>query len=233
MEFPSDFETSTFPAGKQIAVSRFLAIVITLVFIVIIVMCGLIIWATHSEKIHPFLISTNQITGRWRVEGHTHSRTKEVKIAQTLQESVLVRFVRNWFQISEEDYVNELVWQSAPERSDACGLDNSSSTDIDENVIYCLSSDNVYKLFTEQILPGYKMRVLNGEVWSLESSSLQLVPISSVSQEGGTWQVTGRIVSNLQAPIDFFAIAVVDRRVETYPYTLGYHVTEFNAYKIN
>ncbi|MBQ3039474.1 MAG: hypothetical protein IJD41_02850, partial [Alphaproteobacteria bacterium] len=67
MKYPDNFDTPTFPAGPRIALSRVMAIAIMVVFALILVAGGMILWASRSQQIHPFLVSVDDVTGAWTV----------------------------------------------------------------------------------------------------------------------------------------------------------------------
>ena len=93
MKYPDEFDTPTFPAGKQIAVTRVMSIAVMSVFLLILFACGLLLWVQKSVHVHPFLISINQVTGQWEIVGHQHSDVKEMTTVQSLQESVIGKFL--------------------------------------------------------------------------------------------------------------------------------------------
>lgn len=233
MEYPADFDTSTFPAGKQVAVSRLLGVLVMVAFFAIFVLCGLIMWVNRSAREHPFLVSVNQITGQWDVVNHHHSRDFEISAYRSLQEAVAVKFIRNWFNISSDDITNELIWQQCDNRDVACAPDNNSSMEVEPCALYCVTSEDLFTDFTKNQLIKYQQRYLRGEVWSVDMSSLQLLPISHVGRGGATWQARFSVISNLSSRIDIFAILQIENNKEMFPHSLGFYVSEFNAYKVN
>ena len=50
MKYPDDFNTPAFPAGRFVAVSRFMAVAVMVLFLGIGCLCGIILWAKKSEK---------------------------------------------------------------------------------------------------------------------------------------------------------------------------------------
>ena len=51
LKYPDNFDTPTFPAGPRIALSRVMAIAIMVVFALIIVAGGMILWASRSPLV--------------------------------------------------------------------------------------------------------------------------------------------------------------------------------------
>lgn len=233
MEYPADFDTSTFPAGKQVAVSRLLGVLVMIAFFAIFVLCGLIMWVNRSAREHPFLISINQITGQWEVVSHHHSRDREISAARSLQEVVIIKFINNWFRISSDDIANEMIWQQCDSRASACTLDNSSSAEIEQCALYCVTADGLFAEFTKNQLLTYQQRYLRGEVWSVDMPSMQLLPLTTPTWGGATWQARFSVISNLNSRMDVFAILQVENNKEIFPHNLGFYVSEFNSYKVN
>lgn len=232
MRYPDEFNTSTFPAGPRIASTRMLSIFIMVVFFLIICSCGLLLWVQRSTQVHPFLVSINSITGQWEIVGHQHGRVRELSTDQTLQESLVGKFVRNWFWIAENQDVNTARWDRC-DRADDCAPENKSGVETGACGIYCLTGDEMFSHFLTDVKPGYQSRVLDGETWRVDMSSIQILPVGDVVPAGGTWQIRAKIISNKTAPITVLAYATIGRDMDAYPQTLGYYVAGFNAYKMN
>lgn len=228
MRYPDEFDTSSFPAGKQIAVSRIVGIATMVVFLLIIVSCGLLLWVQKSAHIHPFLVSVNDITGRWEIVGHHHTETREITTTQSLQESVIGKFLEYRFRITDDELFNENIWRAC-DRTVECTPENNAVACL----LYCLSGDKLYTDFVSNVVPGYQGRVTQGEMWTADMSSVQMLPIGEITTAGGTWQVRMTVRSTLLGPIKILAFATVAQDLTLYPKTLGYYVKEFNAYKIN
>ncbi len=232
LEYPDEFETSTFPAGKRIAVARAMSIAIMVVFMLIVLACVFLLWVQKSAHVHPFLVSINNITGQWSIVGHQHTDIKEFTTAQTLQESVVGKFMRYRFLITDNSAFNTMLWQEC-DRSIDCNPSNKTDWESNICAFYCLSGDDEYNEFVANIVPGYQERMGMGETWSLDMSSLQMTPIGGFAEKGGVWQVRATINSNMFGPINILAYVNVGQNMGAYPETLGYYVSDFNAYKIN
>ena len=231
MKFPDEFDTPTFPAGKQIAITRAVSIAIMVVFLLILFACGLLLWVQKSVHVHPFLVSINQITGQWEIVGHQHSDIKEMTTVQSLQESVIGKFLEYHFFVTDDAVFNANIWASC-ERKTACTPDKTGRGS-EMCALYCLSSDEEHTKFTTSIIPQYQQMFINGEMWNIDIKSLEMTPISEITSAGGTWQIRATINSNLFGPIKILAYANVMQGTELYPQTLGYYVAEFNAYRVN
>lgn len=234
LDYPNEFDTPTFPAGPRIALSRTVSIVTMVVFLLIVLVCGVLLWAQRSAQVHPFLVSVNNITGQWNVVGHHHSGVLEMSANQALQESVIGKFLRNWYFISGDASRNGTLWQSC-DRIKECSFSQNALTDISENkcALYCVASDELYTDFTQKIIPQYNKLYSDGIEWSVDMPSLQITKIET-SDNQNLWQV--RIKINTNASLDQTEILGFVRlgiNVDVFPTTMGYYVSEFNAYKMN
>ncbi|MBQ4070693.1 MAG: hypothetical protein IJD52_05000 [Alphaproteobacteria bacterium] len=231
MDYPDDFNTPTFPAGRRIAVSRVMGICIMVVFFLIVCTCGLLLWTQRSVKVHPFLIDTNEITGAWNIVGHGHLHDSTISATRTLQESVLIDFMQKWFQLSDSATVNELVWQSCD--LSECGDENRVGMDADRCSLFCNVGGELFMTFIETVVPNYQARYANGETMSLDFSTLQITPLGEIGTDGGIWQIQAVVHSNLSGPVQFLAYAHVMSDRQNHPNTMGYYIADFNAYKVN
>ncbi len=227
MDYPNGFETPAFPAGKRIAVSRALSVWIGISFFLIVCLCGLLIWVQRSVRVHPFLVSINDLTGQWEIVGHSHTRIKSISAIRTLQESVIGKFLENWYRISDDRDENLAVWQSCDRATQCTGYGTAFCA------LYCVAGAAVYDGFIQHIVPDYQTRIANGEQWALNMSSLNIVPVGTFNATGGMWQVSARLESSVSGDINIVGYARVARDVSSYPQTMGYYVVDYNAYKVN
>lgn len=231
MDYPGGFDTPTFPAGKRIVVSRMFGVALMVLFLAIVFVCSMILWAQRSVTVRPFLVSTDKQTGQWEIVGHQHEDIKQVSAIRTLQESVLAKFVRNWFLVTSDE-VNSVLWQSC-DRQIECNPKNKIGIDTGKCAIYCITGDELFDRFIRDVVPNYQISVMAGEMLGVRMSSLRLVPTNDINENGGTWKIHATIESSIGKPIKILAYASVARNTELYPRTLGYFVSDFNAYKIN
>ena len=239
-EYPDDFDTATFPAGKQIAVSRAVCIAIMTAFLLIIFACFGVLWVQKSIKNHPFLVSINEITGQWTVVEHNHNNIKGMSTTQTLQESVLGKYIKRRFYLP-----GATKWQYCDRSTDCvpekkCNADGNCAPEeitfdnADACALFCITGDTEYKEFMEMVIPQYLVFFNSGESWSIDMSGIQMTPISPISANGGIWQIKFTIISNMASEaVDILAYASIGKNIDAYPQTLGYYVEDFNAYKIN
>lgn len=231
MNYPDNFETAAFPAGRRIAVSRVAAIGTAIVFLLICFACGIMLWTMRSARVHPFLISVNDASGIWQVVGHDHGR-KTVSATRTLQESVVGNLVRNWFRISDDAFENAAIWREC-DRSADCDSEDATVTVDGDCAMFCVTSADLFTTFVNDIVPGYRARAQNDQQWSVDMDSLRITPASKIDDRGGTWRVQATVMTNTGTPMDIIAFAVIRRDKRSYPRTMGFYVADFNAYKIN
>ncbi len=234
MNYPDEFNTPTFPAGPRIASSRAVSVAIMVVFFLIMCACGFLLWAQRSVQVHPFLVSVNNITGQWDIVGHQHNRTREITTTQSLQESVIGKFLTSWFWISGNERLNAALWKRCDYAAD-CNPESQTSNETGPVAcsLYCLTGGGIFSRFTSDVMPDYERRAASGETWMVDMSTVQFVPLGTIGANGGSWQIRATIMSNLSEPINILAYAQVSRNTETYPQTLGYYISDFNAYKMN
>ena len=106
LKYPDNFNTPTFPAGPRIALSRIMAIGVMIAFALIIAVSGVMLWASRSQQIHPFLVSVDNVTGAWSVIGHDHGE-RTISTNRAMQESVIADFTKNWYTISANQNEND------------------------------------------------------------------------------------------------------------------------------
>lgn len=231
MDYPDGFEVPTFPAGKRIMFTRVTGIVTMVVFLLVLVMCGVVMWAQRSARIHPFLVSVNQITGRWEVIGHQHEEVREMSSTRALQESVIGNFVRNWFLVTENTDLNNVMWASC-DRVTQCNPKNKTGIDTNQCAVYCIVNDELYDKFIKDIVPEYRQRIQSGKTLVCDMASLNINPIGAISDGGGMWLVQITLREGKNSRINIMGYAKIARNMDAYPKTLGYYVADFNAYNV-
>lgn len=233
LKYPDDFNTPAFPAGKFVAVSRFMATVVMIVFFIIIVVCGIIFWTKKTQDINPFLVSVSPNGERWSVVVHDNHR-KEIPASYVLQESMLDKFVHYWFTISDDTSLNLATWATTCKReSPECSGTSGNTTNT--CAIYCDSSDTVFDEFKKVVLPTYSMLESEyAEIWTVRN--VRITPMDSIDNialhDGGLWKINVLVQTN-QGNISFIGYARTSRDKTLYKRTMGYYVSEFNTYRIN
>ena len=95
-----------------------------------------------------------------------------------------------------------------------------------------MAGEDLYKNFTENVLPTYETAISFGEKWRVNPSRIDIEPTDNITSKGGTWIVRTRVYSN-NGEFDIVAYIDVARNESVYPQTLGYYVSGFNAYREN
>ena len=214
----------TFPAGPRIAVSRVMAIGIMIVFLLIMIVGGIIIWSSRSQAIHPFLISVDDLTGTWQLVGHDHGQ-KTITQSHALQESVVAKFTKNWFTVSLNPNENDNMWLGMDNRENCESLSNTAQ-------IFCNAGDELYNYFIYQIVPGYVTQIESGDSWSVNTDDIYPQPMANVTNDGGIWIVKTQVYSRTMGYIPVIAYVTVGRNMESYPQNMGFYVIDFNSYRI-
>ena len=226
LKYPDNFNTPTFPAGPRIALSRIMAIGVMIAFALIIAVSGVILWASRSQQIHPFLVSVDNVTGAWSVIGHDHGE-RTISTNRAMQESVIADFTKNWYTISANQNENDDMWYGFAEKSE-CSADNRP----DKAQLFCSSGEDLYNYFIYNIVPEYQERIAAGETWSVDVDNIYLSETADVTDSGGTWRILTQIDSSLYGPIPIMAYITLGLDMENYPGTLGFYVLDFNAYRM-
>lgn len=232
MKYPDEFETPAFPAGKRIAVSRSVSIAVMVMFLIILFVCGMILWTQKSMRSHPFLVSIDNITGQWELVGHKHQEYQTMSTEQTLQESVITKFMQNWFWLSNDEKLNNALWSSCNRETD-CKIDVKSTKHIHQCDIYCATNEETFNDFVNNVIPQYQAMLVSGVQYMLDINSVNITKISESADTGNVWQINAQLLSNMGAPVQILAYATVMKDTENYPKTMGYYIASFNTYKIN
>ena len=229
MNYPNDFDTPTFPAGKSIAWSRVVSIKISVIFFLILCVCGLLLFAVRTKKNFPFLISIDPLTDEWTVVAYPKRKyEKNIQQYQIIQEKLVTNFITNWFTISNDISENRARWQTC-DVSDCADSQQYNPTNI-ECAIFCTSSDALFNQFVKNVVPDYIARINQAsETWTIEK--WDIVPYF-VTQNASAWQVYIEIHSNISGIFNVLTFINVKRNPGAYPATLGYYIEDFNSYRM-
>ncbi|MBO7053682.1 MAG: hypothetical protein J6W27_04600 [Alphaproteobacteria bacterium] len=230
MDYPNDFDTPAFPAGKSIALTRSISIWISIIFFLIVCACGLVLYTTHMRGNYPFLISVDPITNEWNVVTYPNKDAKNITPQyQVIQEKLVSDYVMNWFTISKNQKINNQRWQRC--EPEDCDLPEQFRPNNIECFLFCNSSTNLFEQFETKVTPEYVARVdERAEEWNVEIKNIM---INSVGENGGFWQVYFVVHSTINGPFDVLAFVKTARSVDSHTATLGYYVDDFNAYRMS
>ena len=230
MNYPDDFNTRTFPAGKSIAISRAMGVGIMTAFLLIVFLCGLIIWTIRSARVEPYILATGGFNDQWRiVMAGDVTPTTRMTDAQLFQQSLIWKFAQNWFNISPNHDRNAAVWNTECEY-DQCLSEESGTR---ECTLFCLTGQKLFSDFSEHILSQYKNYETMGATWMVVPESMRIAPIGTILPNGGTWRVQLTILTGGTGAMDIVAYATIERNTKRFPRTMGYYVSDFNAYRVS
>lgn len=230
MQYPDNFETPAFPAGSRIASSRAAAIGISLVFMMTLFVCAMLVWASASSRVQPFLVATNENPNEWRLVGHNGWR-RPIAATRVLQESLIVKFIERRFYISADAKENEYFWTPCDLSTD-CATEGQTSNGSG-CALFCAGGAEVFDIFLTDIVPDYRRRAAMGERWAVARETVRLFPVGTVGDAGGTWRARFTVQSNMDAPMEVIAYIKVARNINVYPRTMGFYIAAFNAYRTN
>ena len=221
MDYPNGFDIGTFRAGKSLALSRIISIWTAIVFFLIIIVCGFILFCRFFSKNYPVLISINPNTNEWKVIAYPGKESDEVPRYQVIQEKLVHDYVNNWFTISGIPEIDEARWKNCDIEKD-CG----------QPAIACESSKNLYQEFFDNVLPTYRIKLADsGETW--RPNRPQVIPSKDPSEDGSFWRGNVQIKTSSGESFKVLFFMSIAHNPTLYPATFGYYVNEFYAYRIS
>lgn len=229
MNYPNDFDTPAFPAGKSIAWSRVVAIKISIFFFLILCVCGLVLLFVRTKKNFPFLISIDPLTEEWTVVTYPKKNFETtIDQSQIVQEKIVSDFVTNWFTISPRQSENTARWAEC-DASD-CDAPEQYNPQNMECALFCVANPDLFAQFTQKVLPEYTARINQAaEVWTIEKRDIRPY---YVTPDASAWQVYIEMHSNISGTFNVLAFIDVKRDMDTHPATLGYYIEDFNSYRL-
>lgn len=230
MNYPDDFDTPTFPAGKTIALSRSVSVWIGIISFLIVVSCGLVLLLNSSKRTYPFLISADPMTSDWSIVAYPE---KNVKITQdnVIQENLVRNYVTHWFSISKNSAINESRWQECV-LSDCDDADQYNPKNY-RCALFCDSSSELFRRFHNDILPEYRGRVEQAsETITVKSQLITPPAIKDKNNKSGLWQSYVELESSVNKKFNVLVFIELGYEPGTHLSTLGYYVKDFNAYRM-
>ena len=231
MKYPDDFNTPAFPAGRFVAVSRFMGTAVMIIFLAIVCICGIMLWVKKTQNVSPFLIYMNPNGERWTMVAHNNHET-EIPAYYVLQESLLNKFTRDWFTIYDTDSANTANWAKCDRSSPECR--EASGDVIDTCAIYCATNESVYDEFEHVVLPVYSsLESDEGDVWTVTNINIKPVDsMKSITENGGFWRLNTSVQTKT-GTVYFTGYARIERDQKEHPKTMGYFISEFYTYRMN
>jgi len=195
----------------------------------IVAMCGFMLLGRHLEKNYPFLISVDPFTYEWNVVAYPQESKTVVPQYQYIQEKLVNDFFVNWFTISANQQINDTRWRecSATECANAEQFNPTNVT----CALSCKSDPTVYQEFVTKVLPEYRAMIgIANETWTVKNKSITPV---TISENDSKWQIYAAINSHVMGEFNVLIFVDVARENNLYPATVGYHIKQFNAYRIS
>ena len=230
MDYPEDFDTPAFPAGKRIAISRTFGVWVMVAFFLAIACCVAIPWLQRSRTVSPYVIYVDGMRGNWQLVGQVRPNIV-VPYYDSAQRALAGIFTKKWFTISDNPTLNSKNWATCNRGADCADrISNTFESDAGCD-LYCMAGDNMFRSFTEKVLPMYRSYENIGQRWYVDTKKISVMPSGEITKDGGTWVVRTSVRSNLNGDFDVIAYVKIARDVDRYPQTLGFYVTEFNAFR--
>lgn len=180
-------------------------------------------------RVEPYILATGGINDEWRVISPGNNRPNATMSSnQVIQESLVWKFVQDWFSVSKDNNINEEIWGTSCNRDDCIMADTGNKCKI-----FCATDDAMFRRFKDDILPTYKSTSDSGEYWTPIVDSIRISPVGYVSDAGGTWRIEMSIARNNNTTFGILAYAKIAKSGKFHPSTMGYYIRDFNAYRIN
>ena len=224
MEYPDDFDTIAFPFGKSLSLIRVVSIWISMLFVVIIFLSVLIVWSSRSDRLKPYVLSTDADTQRLILVSNQED-IKEDLSERIIQEYLIVKFLNNWFNVSSKNLENT-IWKKC--ERDECSLENLS----DRCAIYCETSEELYSKFNNINIPNYTALLESSDKWALDKDSLDIKPFGKITNSYGMWIIKGIVKTSFEK-IKFIGFLTILRSNNLYQKNLGFYVQNFNSYRLD
>lgn len=230
LDYPEDFDTPAFPAGKRIAISRTFGVWVMFVFFLVVACCIAIPWLQNNRTVSPYVIYVDGMHGKWELLGQIKENIV-VPYYDSAQRALAGIFTEKWFTISDTPEKNAKNWQECDREQDCAGRISNTFESSAGCDLYCMAGDNMYARFAEKVLPMYKSYESMGQRWYVDTNKITISRSDDDAHSGGMWIVRARVRSNLNGDFNVIAYVKIARDVERYPQTLGFYVTDFNAYR--
>ena len=228
MDYPNGFDIGTFRAGKSIALSRIVAIWTAIVFFIIVVVCGLVLFSHHFTTNYPLIISIDSNTNEWKVVSYPDKKRETVTRYQVIQEKLIIDYVKDWFTISLNNENNFDRWESCV--IEDCGTPEQFSPLNSNRVICCKSSQTLYQNFVDNVLPVYKtIAKQNSRFW--KPGRPQVVAVK-VDEWGSLWRGYISVKDSEAGGFGVLFFIQVAKSLTDYPATFGYYIEQFSASRI-
>ena len=229
MNYPNEFDTPTFPAGKTIALSRGVSIWTLTISFLIICACGLMLLLVRSKNNYPFLISTDQLTSDWSVVAYPE-KEREISVKEITQENLVRKYVDYWFSINKNDFINDSLWQECSDTD--CEKPEQYDPMNRKCALFCSSDKEIFEQFTAKIMPEYRARI-EQKSETMRVVSQIITPPATGANATNVWQSYVIVDSSVNGKFDVLVFLELGKEDGKYPATLGYYVKDFNSYRMS
>jgi hypothetical protein len=221
-QYPNDFDTSVFPAGRSLALSRWMSVWTVIALAVVGVLAVLVVLAGRAVRTQPYLISINRATGEWSVFLPNAEKQPAPKPTDVIQQAVVGNYMKMWFRLSNDMAENNIAW---------CGCE-FEKCDPSPVVckLCCASAPDLYKSFADNVLTNYKLRGAAGETWALDDASIMITPLFETTDAGGAWRASAVLRSSRFGAKQITAYVAVSRDATRFPMSMGFYVSDFSSY---
>jgi hypothetical protein len=223
MDFPNDYDTRMFPDARYLALARAFAVWSAVLFLVVMALAGMLVWTMRANRADPVLISISKNGASWTAISDNKTGRLEYPAFRAIQEAAIGNFAKMWFRISGDQEENEANW---------CRCDRAKcfGDAAPRCSVCCAAGDTLFASFSEIVNGDYRARAAGGEEWRLDDDSIRAVPVGSESEAGGLWRLTASLETGGGRGRKIEAFVRTAKAGEGYPATLGYYITDFNAY---
>lgn len=232
MEYPNNFDTSAFPAGRELSLARFAAIFSMVVLFLVCCFCGGVALLQRYRGVSPLIIYVDAPNGNWELIA-PKKQESQIPYYVAIQKSLVGTITEKWLRIAGDASQNAKMWTDC-NRELVCNKRVTSNLQMTQGCdIFCLTADSLFNYFKEEIVPNYTQREANGETWFVIPNTVKISALGEPTKNGGNWRVDATVISNKSGQMDVVAYIHVSHQNTLYQQNLGYYITDFNAYKIN
>ena len=183
-----------------------------------------------SKNNFPLLISADPLTSDWTISAYPES-TSKITTNQIIQENLVRKYVEYWFSINKDNSVNESLWKTCTDR-DCDSLERHDPMNL-QCALYCSSSTELFKQFTEKIIPEYQDRI-EQESETMHVVAQLITPPAQAESASNIWQSFATIMSSKNGIVNVLVFLELGQdKKGKYPANFGYYVQDFNAYRMS
>jgi hypothetical protein len=223
MNYPQSYFQRLFSSARPLELSRIFGIYLGIIFVIILCLCGMIVWVHNSQGARPYFLYTNS-AGDWVVYRESGKKVDvNVPWHKLMTESLITHFVQNYFMVSKDSDINEnSLWCSS----------NKCDSNIDSCKIYCSSTPTIYTTFVTNVLDMWKDKAKNGETQQLDPETIRAEQINGLKEdEANFWKVTGILKSSKGPDKKIVCFVTVSSNNSITPQTFGLYISDFSFYE--